>query len=203
MKLIVQQRLAKVVFFCYSFAMRLPTEADCRSLYSTYHTPLHIQDHMRAVAAIAVLIASWSGADQALVRAAGLLHDLVRIKEQWPYLPVGITTPLPHAEINYLLLRERWPEVADTVRPHSLMTILTEHPFATPEAKIVYYADKRVNHAAIVTLTERLQLGHERWQVAPSADRRAELLPKLHDLETELFTNAPFTSDELKTHIKI
>lgn len=183
--------------------MRLPTEADCRSLYSTYHTPLHIQGHMRAVAAIAVLIAGWSGADQALVRFAGWLHDLVRIKEQWPYLPAGITTPLPHAEINYLLLRDRWPEVASIIRQHSLMTILDDKPFATGEAKIVYYADKRVNHADIVTLEERLNLGHERWQVAPQADRRNELLPKLRHLETELFTNAPFSPHELKTHIKI
>lgn len=183
--------------------MRLPTEADCRSLYSAYHTPVHIQDHMRAVAAIAVLIAAWSGANVPLVQAAAWLHDLVRVKEQWPYLPASITTPLPHAQINYLILRDRWPDVAAVIRPHSLMTILDDQPFASLEEKIVYYADKRVNHATVVTLEERLQLGQERWQVGPHNDRTAELLPKLLQLETELFTNASFLPHELQTHLKI
>ncbi|EKD76463.1 MAG: hdig [uncultured bacterium] len=182
--------------------MRLPTEADCRSLYSVYHSPANIQDHMRRVAAISVLIAQWSGANAALVQAAAWLHDLVRIKEQWSYLPATISTPLPHAEINYLLLREQWPEVAQVIRTHSLMTILQEQPFSRLEEKIVYYADKRVNHATIVTLTERLTLGNERWQVTSTNDRRHELMPKLQQLEIELFTNAPFPPHELKTHLQ-
>lgn len=157
---------------------------------------------MRWVAAVAVLIAQWSGANVALVQAAAWLHDLVRIKEQWLYLPATISTPQPHAEINYLLLREQWPEVAGVIRTHSLMTILQDRPFGNLEEKIVYYADKRVNHATVVTLAERLTLGDERWQVTPANDRRHELMPKLQQLETELFTNAPFSPNELKTHLK-
>lgn len=181
--------------------MRLPTDADCRELYQTYHTPPNIQDHMRVVAAIAVVLARYQRADVALVEAAARLHDLVRLPEQWSYLPTAITTPLPHAEINYLLLRDRWPEVAAIIRAHSLMTILQPEPFAHLETRIVYYADKRVNHADIVTIEERLRLGQERWRVHHQNDRTTELLPPLTALEAELFQPIPFAPYELKDHL--
>lgn len=182
--------------------MRLPTDRDYRELYQTYHTPPHIQDHMRVVANIAVVLARYHEANIALAEAAAKLHDLVRLPEQWPYLPNTIATPLPHAEINYLLLRDRWPEVAQIIRPHSLMSLLQSNALTTSEAKIVYYADKRVNHADIVTLEERLQFGQTRWRVTPSHDRTAELLPQLQALETQLFTPLPFAPHELKNKLK-
>lgn len=157
---------------------------------------------MRVVADIAVVLARYHQVDVALVEAAAKLHDLVRLPAQWPYLPSTIVTPLPHAEINYLLLRERWPEVAAMIRPHSLMSILQPDALAALEAKIVYYADKRVNHAEIVTLDDRLRLGQERWQVNSATDRTTELLPRLHTLEAELFTPLPFSPHELKNKLK-
>jgi hypothetical protein len=157
---------------------------------------------MRVVAEIAVALAQWTGARAELVQAAAWLHDLVRIREQWPHLPASITVPLPHAEINYLLLRDQWSEVAAVIRPHSLMTIVRDQPFATLEDKILYYADKRVNHATIVSLTERLDLGYERWQVTTATDQRHDLLPRLQQLEKELFSNAPITPDELQTYLQ-
>lgn len=178
--------------------MRLPTEAECRELYQIYHTPPHIQDHMRVVADIAAVLARYHQADVAAVAAAARLHDLVRVPEQWPYLPTTIVIPLPHAEINYVLLRERWPEIAAMIRAHSLMTIFDAAALGLLETKIVYYADKRVNHAEIVSLEERLQLGQERWRVNHATDRTAELLPKLQALEAELFTPIPFSPHELK-----
>jgi len=177
--------------------MRLPTTEEREGLYQQYHTPAHIQDHMRMVAAIATLLAPYHQVNVELVEAAALLHDLVRLPEQWVYLPPTIHTPLPHAEVNYLLLHESWPEVAEIIRSHSLMTILEPAGLTTVAAKIVYYADKRVNHDTIVSLSERLQFGQQRWQVTAANDISAELLLKLKELETELFNHLPFTPHQL------
>ncbi len=174
--------------------MNIPTDYDIHQLYTQYHTPDHIQAHMAKVAELGQQIAQTQlqigmQVNVELVVAAALLHDLVRIKEQWQYLPANIATPLPHAEINYLVLCDRWLEVATTIRPHSLMTILQDDPFANIEQKIVYYADKRVNHSTVVSLADRLRLGQERWQVQSQQDRTAELFAKLTALEQELFTH--------------
>lgn len=182
--------------------MRLPTDEEIVALYQQYQTPPHIQDHMRAVAAIAIELGRYHQANLLLVEAAAKLHDLVRIPEQWPCLPATIATPQPHAEINYLILQTTYPEVAAAIRPHSLMTILAEQPFPNLEAKLVYYADKRVNHAEVVDLVDRLQLGKQRWHVPTADDRSAELLTKLTALETDLFSPVPYDPNQLKTHLK-
>lgn len=182
--------------------MRLPNSEEITALYEQYHTPPHIQDHMRVVAAIACELGRYHPVDLQLVEVAAKLHDLVRLPEQWPYLPNTIPTPQPHAEINYLILQASWPEVALAIRPHSLMTISQLNPFASLEAKLVYYADKRVNHANIVSLSERLQLGQERWQVAKEQDRSAELLTKLLALEAELFKPVPYDPTQLETQLE-
>ncbi len=181
--------------------MRLPNSEEIKALYQQYHTPPHIQDHMRVVAAIAIELGRYHHLDLALLEAAAKLHDLVRIPEQWSYLPSTISTPLPHAEINFLILQSAFPEVAALIRPHSLMTILSDRPFPSLEAKLIYYADKRVNHAQLVSLTERLQFGQERWQVQTTNDRSAELLPKLHALEQEVFKPIAYDPTQLEAHL--
>lgn len=194
--------LDRTHFFGYTASMRLPTDGEIAVLYQQYQTPPHIQDHMRAVAAIAIELGRYHQADLGLVDAAAKLHDLVRIPEQWPTLPATITTPQPHAEINYLLLQQAYPEVAAAIRPHSLMTILADQPFPSLEAKLVYYADKRVNHAEVVDLVDRLQLGKQRWHVPAVDDRSAELLTKLTVLEADLFRPLPYDPTQLKAHLK-
>ncbi len=181
--------------------MRLPSEAEIQALYEQYHALPGIQSHMRVVAAIAVELGrhhqAHTNVNLGLVETAAKLHDLVRTPEQWVHLPAGISTPMPHAEINYLILRDAFPEVAETIRPHSLMTILNPQPFTSLEQKLVYYADKRVNHSDIVTLDDRLNLGWERWKVSHANDRSAELIPLLQALETELFIPIPYDPNTL------
>ena len=134
------------------------------------------------------------------MEAAAKLHDLVRIPEQWPYLPKSIVTPQPHAEINYQVLVNDFPDVAAVIRPHSLMTILRADPFPSVEAKLVYYADKRANNSTLVTLQQRLDLGNERWRVTPEQDRRTELLAVLLKLEQDIFRPIPYAPTNLQTH---
>lgn len=185
--------------FMYTPSMRLPTSQEIMALYQQYHTPPHIQDHMRVVAAVAKEIGSYHQANLPLVEAAALLHDLVRVPEQWPYLPTTISTPQAHAQINFLLLQENFPEVAEVIRMHSLMTILADQPFSSLEAKLIYYADKRADNSTVVTLKQRLEFGQERWHIQPEQDRRSDLLPKLIALEQELFRPLPYEPTELKT----
>ncbi|MDP3970256.1 MAG: HD domain-containing protein [bacterium] len=187
--------------------MELPNKEQCRNLYSRYHTPENIQDHMGAVAALGVELAqAIEGAgyevNVALVLAAARLHDLVRIEEQWQYLSSDITVPLQHAEINYLILREKYPEVASVIRTHSLMTLLDEpDALESWENKIVYYADKRVNNDKIVTLEERLIIGNERWHVKPEMDQTDKILPKLKELEAEIFKSIKFLPEDLSINL--
>lgn len=187
--------------------MKLPNESDYVALYRTYHTPDNIRSHMEVVTSLAVALATeikkQSGdLSVPLVKAAARLHDLVRIEEQWQYLPPFVSTPLPHAEINYLLLRDHYPEVADVIRSHSLMTILQPHPFASLEHKIVYYADKRVDHSTVVSLTDRLTRGQQRWKVNSADDRTTELSASLKALEEELFNNLTIQSTDLHAKTK-
>ena len=184
---------------------RLPSLADVQELYTQFHTPLHIQEHMRAVASVAVQLGAARNNVPSntvpvhieLLEMAGLLHDLVRIPDQWPHLPDDISTPESHAEINYQILRHQYPALANTVRTHSLMTILQPAPFETSEQKILFYADKRVNHSTVVSLQQRIQLGQERWGVSPQDDQSSTLLPLLYQLEKDLFQSLTILPEEL------
>lgn len=182
--------------------MRLPTEPEYQQLYSTYHTPNNVREHMHVVASLAEQLASAltereTAINIPLVIAAARLHDLVRLKDQWQYLPTSISVPQSHAEINYQILRSEFPEVADVVRDHSLMTIFEPNRLNTWEQKIVFYADKRVNHNSIVTLEERIQLGKERWGVTPNLDQTTKVLNALQALEHELFNAITLQPEDL------
>lgn len=174
--------------------MRLPTEPEYAKLYASYHTPENIQRHMAVVAILGRQIAdahheAGHQVQVDLVYAAGKLHDLIRVQAQWPYLPKNITPPLPHAEINYRLLRSAYPEVAQVIRTHSLLSITETSRLDTLEKKIVYYADKCVNHDQLVTVQDRLALGKERWGVTPANDKTETILPLVIQLQNELFSD--------------
>ncbi|MBI2416244.1 MAG: HD domain-containing protein [Candidatus Kerfeldbacteria bacterium] len=182
--------------------VKLPTASDYDTLYQRYHTPGHIQEHMRVVGLVAEQLATarvrlGDEINLALLQAAAWLHDVVRLPEQWQYLPTTISTPAAHAEINYQILFPQWPAVAQVVRAHSLMRIMNDHCFNNQTEKILYYADKRVNHTTVVSLAERLQLGQQRWQVDPNHNQQAELLQRLTQLEDDLFTGLTIQPHDL------
>ncbi|MFA5995004.1 MAG: HD domain-containing protein [Patescibacteria group bacterium] len=185
--------------------MQLPTVKECQELYRFYHTPSNVQAHMLMVERVAVWLAQQrqicgDPVNVPLVSAAAKLHDLVRIKDQWQYLPGDIKTPLQHEEINYLVLNKQYPAVAAIIRTHGLMTILKDG-FANLEQKIVYYADKRVDHHTIVSLAERLRLGQQRWQIPPEQDCAAALLKHITNLEQTLFKGLAVQPNQLREHV--
>ncbi|TQI68605.1 histidine phosphatase family protein [Clostridium sp. KNHs216] len=126
---------------------RFPEDPEIESLLDRADTPGPVRAHSRAVAKKALELAvSVPRADQELLRAACLLHDIVR--------RYGHGHDLRGAE---LLDRAGWPQVAEiVVRHHDL----GDAP--TPEAKLLYLADKLILGETVVTVEERFEKSREK-----------------------------------------
>jgi putative nucleotidyltransferase with HDIG domain len=107
--------------------------------------------------------------DQAKVEAGSLLHDIAKME--------GLFTGENHSQAGAILLRRLgYPEVAEIVRQHVVLDDGSSQDRIT-EAVVVHYADKRVKHTSVVSLTERFQDLKERYGKNPAA------LSWLEDLE--------------------
>lgn len=189
--------------------MKLPSNLEIIQLYAEFHTPPHVREHCGMVEYVAVefgkkFLEKGILVNLELIKAAALLHDFVRIvdfrtfePEKFPFKPseedVEFWKKLRekysgrhHAEVGAEILREkRFQEVAEVVRKHRFLQI--EEGFETWEEKIVYYADKRVKHAKIVTLQERLKEGRQRNAPETADSQKAEALDqKVFTLEKEI-----------------
>jgi uncharacterized protein len=83
-----------------------------------------------------------------LVTAGALLHDLGKT--------ACLGTLTNHAELGAGILEELgFPHVAQVVREHVHLDASIVDPRPLREAEVVNYADKRVLHDEVVTLTER------------------------------------------------
>lgn len=124
---------------CMPFSV--PSDAEIEALYVSCDTPPDVRAHSRAVAACSLRIAKQSGVplDCDLLRAAALLHDLCRT--------AGREHPQKAAQ---KLDRTGYPLLADIVARHH---DLGDAP--SPEAEILYLADKLTQGASSVTLEAR------------------------------------------------
>jgi putative nucleotidyltransferase with HDIG domain len=107
--------------------------------------PQHILNHSRAVERIAVEIASHleDKIDIRLVETGALLHDICKID--------SIRTGQDHARLGGRLLDILdCPELASIVRQHVHL-----ESDELNEAMLVHYADKRVMHEEVVSLSRR------------------------------------------------
>ncbi|MBU0670910.1 MAG: NUDIX domain-containing protein [Patescibacteria group bacterium] len=170
--------------------MNLPSKEECLRLYEQYHTPENVQDHCRQVNNVAVLLANKLKAagidiDVDLVDRASLLHDLIRIPEQ---VEDRALKNKHHAEVNYEILREKYPEMAEVILAHRMDYLLSPEKLDTWEKKVVNYADKRINNDEVVTIEDRLYLGNKRWKIKEVDDKSDEILASLRNLEKEIFS---------------
>lgn len=109
--------------------------------------PEHIFKHSRAVSAVSVAIASHlnSRINIVLVERAALLHDICKMD--------SINTGQDHARMGGRLLDILdCPELAIVVRQHVRL-----ESDELNEAMIVNYADKRVMHEEVVSLSRRFR----------------------------------------------
>jgi uncharacterized protein len=131
---------------------RIPSRSECDELMAQYSMLPNIVQHslqvMRVSLAITDNLQSGVQVNRNLVMAASLLHDITKTK--------SLQTREHHDASGGELLRELgFPSVAEIVEQHVIMQTL--YPSGRlEEREIVYYADKRVLHATIVTLDERV-----------------------------------------------
>lgn len=132
---------------------RIPTGLECEELMARYRMLPNIIEHSRQVMRVAMAITDSLHQDvdinRDLVMAAALLHDITKTR--------SLKTKEKHAASGGILLRELgFPSIAEIVEQHVIMDRL--HPEGKIEEKeIVFYADKRVMHSAIVSLDERVE----------------------------------------------
>ena len=169
--------------------MNLPTQAECSELFIKYNTPKNVIDHSKKVNLVAIFLAKKLAENDVdinieLVDKASLLHDLVRIPEQIndPELKTK-----HHAYINYEILKNDYPEMAEVIREHRFEAIINPELLDTWEKKIVSYADKRVNNDQIVNVDTRIKKGLERWKLSGQEDNLDEVLKNLKIMEKQIF----------------
>jgi uncharacterized protein len=173
--------------FWHSGIMELLDREGCLALLQRYQVPEHIVSHSIRVAQVGVFIAAHlkmvgEDLDIGLVEAGGLLHDITKMD--------SVHTKQDHALSAFRLLETLgYHAVADIARQHvRLDRNIRQNPIIT-EALLVNYADKRVKHTSIVTLSERFEDLVRRYGITPE---RREMISKLYDenmkIESFIFT---------------
>lgn len=134
---------------------KYPTEEQCRKIMDRMGTPSHVIRHCEAVAHTAVCIASALNEhgyhlEIPLIRAAGMLHDALRVrKKHWL---AGSKMALDYG----------YPEVAEIIEEH--MNYIHPSPvFEITEKDLICLADKLRQEDKLVTLDERLEPVRKRW----------------------------------------
>ncbi len=180
-------------------ALKLPSHKQALALLNKFHVPSNIMEHSLLVNKVAMKIAKDLAkkidVNIKLVDRASLLHDLFKyiefnadeldvfcrkIKEKYK--------GMSHEEAAYRFFLYDYPELAKVILNHGYKSI---DKLNSIEEKIVYYADKRVMHNKIVSLTERLAEGHRRHAQKTKSfdyDSTKKIDSKIFALEKELFT---------------
>lgn len=130
----------------------IPSLDECRALIYRYSMRPNIIEHSMRVMDVSLAITDnlvpGTRIDRDLVAAASLLHDITKTR--------SLETKERHDVSGARLLRELgYLRVADIVEQHVFFRDFSPGG-ALEEREIVYYADKRVMHNAIVTVEERV-----------------------------------------------
>lgn len=174
----------------------IPSYKECGQLMVEHQMLANIKDHSLVVARITEFLVEGlnkKGLDLPvnLAVSAALLHD------------IGKTACLNSDDNHALLgkeicLDQGYDEIASIVEEHVILKqAFPDQPLSATE--IVYYADKRVNHDAIVSLEERLAYILSRYGL--NDDRRCQAIQKnfqrCHAIEEEIFSYLDCSPDEL------
>lgn len=172
---------------------------EITKIYQEFQVPKHIIAHMKVVAKVANKLAKkikqkGKKIDEELIENAALLHDVVRyvdfknIKKEDPdcwknlwekYHEIG------HEKAMAKILQKKGEnELAKLIARHGFFSIWK---LKTLEEKILYYADKRVDHDKIVPLHARFEEGKKR-NMSPEDNPQLiiDTEKKVFELEQEL-----------------
>ncbi len=141
--------------------MRMELETKCLELLEKHGVPENVIRHSLRVRDVAVFLAEkLNGKGEEInieqIESGALLHDIAKIRT----LETGEDHGL---EASRVLREEGFEEVAEIAEKHMLFAVLKENLVASWEEKIVWYADKRVDHDKIVSLEKRFQKLVERY----------------------------------------
>jgi uncharacterized protein len=175
----------------------IPTEAQAKALWDTYHLPESKRIHVSLVSRVAIFLAKEIQNHEQdihinipLIQAAALLHDIDKAILKLP----GEHHPDTGVRI---LIDEGMSEVAAIVRTHPLHSIVD--PSIAPsswEEKVVYLADKMVKHD-VVGVDGRFAL----WRAENLPENARMMLdttyPKVKTLEKEVFDLIGVDSSQL------
>jgi putative nucleotidyltransferase with HDIG domain len=171
----------------------IPSDAQCRKMMAETGTLQNMVAHSLQVQRVSLFIADHleaGGLNRELLSAGALLHDITKTR--------SLVTKEDHARTGEALLAEKgYPEVGRIVGQH---VFLDSYLFGREpsEAEVVNYADKRVLHDSVATLTERMEYIVERYGASPE---RRDLIKLLWDrsleLELRLFKLLSFSPEDL------
>ncbi|EKD64384.1 MAG: metal dependent phosphohydrolase [uncultured bacterium] len=196
------------------------TRDQVYKLIEEFHVPKHIRRHCEQVAKVCEFLGRKLPHKinlESLIQAA-LLHDLLRVCDVTIWNPEGF--PDQHHEDSH----DKWHELrcthegkdhedaahevlvergehclAELVKSHRFENILNKHPFKNWEEKILYYADKRVDHDKIVPLQERLERGKKRNAVTPEQIAISDkAFAKIYELEREICTACGIKPEDIR-----
>lgn len=180
--------------------MNIPGKCTCEKLVLDNSMPEHIRDHSRQVCRVALLLTGQLAAvgislNEELVRTAALLHDITKAR--------SFTTRENHAETGEELLADLgYPEVGYIVGRHVVLDQYPEEATLPNEAEIVNYADKRVLHDRIVSLSDRMAYIVERYGETPEKRERLQLLQVVSEgLEKRIFSFLSIVPDDVELMI--
>jgi len=166
--------------------IQLPSKDDCLALMETHGMLPNIREHSFRVTQVAVFLGEALAAaglplHLPLIEAGALLHDLGKT-------PCFRNGQKPAEWGAAVLLEMGYPEVARIVKEHVYLNADPAVMQSPGEAEVVNYADKRVLHTRVVTLSERFADIMERYGRTPEARARlAALEIKFQVLEDKIF----------------
>ncbi|MCP4682098.1 MAG: HD domain-containing protein [Desulfobacterales bacterium] len=179
----------------------IPSIKTCFYLMEKYQVLENIKAHSVVVAKVAHLIARGlrgAGFDISVEKtsAGALMHDIGKT--------ASLTSGQDHSELGRrICIQNNFDEIAGIVAEHvRLKDYDLDDDYS--EKEIVFYADKRVNHDAIVTLEDRLAYILERY--SGNQERLATLIRAnfalCKQVEKKLFTQLNFGPDSLSQLVK-
>jgi uncharacterized protein len=199
------------------------TEDILQEIIKKHRVPVHVQKHMKKVAAVALylgqLIKQRGGnVNLIFLRQAALLHDVFKIcdfkilnfdqfdqkisEEDIQFWNSLINS---YGNIGHIKAAEN---MLNKIGEHEIATIIRKHRFdglidekdrpTTWEEKLLYYADKRVRHDKITSIAERLIDGRKRYFPGGKIPQNDDQVEKaLYELEKEICSNADIKPEEI------
>jgi len=157
----------------------------------------HIIDHSIMVSNVALFLSlklkrHSPSLDSRLATSAALLHDITKTR--------SFETKENHSETGCLMLKNLgYPEVGDIIRQHVILDYYdTDRPVSVQE--IVNYADKRILHDQVVSLSKRLEYIKLRYGFKKEfKDRIKTMWKNTLILENKLFNPLDITPNQLST----